>query len=197
MANRSAAQRLPSSGFMAIRCAVMSQQLLPSSHRGPSSGGEMTAGRWLEGVTGAMSSSVMVAGNSGGIGLARSTMMVCDSSVGTGAERSSTTSSHTMPACPGPNVVVGTVPTPRARVQYRSPSPVSASTSLPPALTDNDFSVTSPPRLLVTCSSYARCTLPSVAGTGTGAATTLAITGVACTGPEVADVADVAGVLDV
>ena len=42
MANRSAAHSWPLSGFSAIRCALMSQQLLPSNQFGPSSGGAMT-----------------------------------------------------------------------------------------------------------------------------------------------------------
>ena len=106
MANRSAAHSPPLSGFSAVRCAVMSQQLLPSNQFGPSSGGAMTAGLRVCTVTGATSSS-MVAGISGGDGFGIATPMVWTRSVGTVADLSSATSSQTMPACPGPNFVVG------------------------------------------------------------------------------------------
>jgi hypothetical protein len=58
-----------------------------------------------------------------------------------------------MPARPGPNVVVGVCGAPSARIQYASLSPAKVSSSSVPALTDNDVSVTSPSRALVSCSS--------------------------------------------
>ena len=115
MANRSAAHSPPLIGLVALRWAVISQQLLPSNQFGPLSGGAITAGLRVCTATGATSSS-MVAGNSGGDGFGIATPMVWTRSVGTVADLSIATSSHTMPACPGPNFVVG-AGAPSARVQ--------------------------------------------------------------------------------
>src|SRR5882757_589455 len=133
----------------------MSQQLLPSTQRGPSKGGEMTGGSWVETVTGA-TSSVIVAGSSGGIGLVRFVTMVCESSCGTAGVLSvgpsMTTSSQTTALWPGPSFEVGSVP-PSVRIQYGSRSPARLSSVLSPAFTATDDTVTSCPSALVSCSS--------------------------------------------
>ena len=102
-------------GFSAIRCAVMSQQLLPANHFGPANGGEITAGLRVCTVTGA-TLTVIVGGNSGGIGCARETPTLCVSAVGTPTSLSKATSSHTVAVCAGPIFAVG-VGFPRIRVQ--------------------------------------------------------------------------------
>src|SRR5215217_6033190 len=81
------------------------------------------------------------------------------------------------------------------RVQYDSRSAGSSSRVRSPARTVTDVSVTSWARELVSCSSYARWILPSVAGTGIGAATTLATNGVATDGVVSGLGAAVAGVV--
>src|ERR1700687_5548844 len=156
MANRSATHSWPLSGLIAIRCAVMSQQLLPSNQFGPSSGDEMTAGLRVETVTGA-TVAVIVAGNSGGIGSGMATPMACARVVGMldgppSAGLSTATSSHTNALCPGPGLVVG-AGLPRMRVQYASLSPDSVSSVLSPASTASDVNVSSCASALVSCSS--------------------------------------------
>src|SRR3954447_21185443 len=155
MANRSAAQSFPFNGFIAIRCGVMSQQLLPSSQPGPYSGGAMTGGSSVEMVTGA-TSSVIVAVSSGGAGLVRLTTTVCESSCGTAGvlsfAPSMTTSSQTIALWAGRSFVVGSLP-PSVRVQYASWLAARESSVLSPALTLTDETVTSCPIALVRRSS--------------------------------------------
>src|SRR6478735_1515677 len=192
MANRSAAHSWPLSGFIAIRWAVMSQQLLPSNHFGPSSGGEMTAGLWSDTSTEA-TFSVMLAGSSGGMGSDRFTSRVWDSFFGTCAP-STTTSSHTIPPWPGPSFVVGVWLPPKARIQCANSSPGSVNNVSSPDLTTNDVNVTSKPIVFTSSNSYARWIFPSVADTGTGAATTFASSGVAlAAGAADVGAADVGG----
>ena len=115
----------------------------------------MTGGSSVETVTGA-TSSVIVAGSSGGAGLVRLTTTVCESSWGTAGvlsfAPSMTTSSQTMALWAGPSFVVGSLP-PSVRVQYASWSPARDSRVLSPALTLTDETVTSCPTALVSCSS--------------------------------------------
>ena len=101
----------------------------------------MTGGSSVETVTGA-TSSVIVAGSSGGAGLVRLTTTVCESSWGTAGvlsfAPSMTTSSQTMTLWPGPEFR-GRGPCRRvSRVQYASWSPASDSSVLSPALTLTD-----------------------------------------------------------
>ena len=102
-------------GFSAIRCGVMSQQLLASTQFGPTSGGTMTGGFRVWTVTGA-TVSVIVAGNNGGCGCATETPIACTNSAGTVAPGSSATSSHTAADWDGPSFVVA-VGFPMTRVQ--------------------------------------------------------------------------------
>jgi hypothetical protein len=69
MAKRSGAHSCPSIGLTAPRCAPRRQQLSPSSHPGPRSGGEMRAGGVRSTVVGA-TVAVSVAEVSGGDGWA-------------------------------------------------------------------------------------------------------------------------------
>src|SRR5260370_14540017 len=81
MANRSEAHSWPLSGFIAIRCAPMSQQLSASNQFGPSNGGAMTTGLRVWTVTGA-TVSVIVGKSIGGFGCGSQTPIVCPRVVG-------------------------------------------------------------------------------------------------------------------
>ena len=130
MANRSAAQSFPFERVHRhpvrrhVAAAVAVQPARAVQRRGDDGG--LVGWRRSPGAT---SSSVIVAGSSGGIGLVRLTTMVCESSCGTAGvlRPSMTTSSQTMPPAPGPSVVVGVCVPPSVRVQYASLSPASVS----------------------------------------------------------------------
>src|SRR5213592_349950 len=102
----------------------MSQQLSTSNQFGPASGDEMTTGLRVCTVTGA-TVSVIVAGNTPGNGsfMEMPTVWVRLAGMVDGvpsAGRSSATSSHTNPPCPGPSLVAGVAELPMTRVQYAS-----------------------------------------------------------------------------
>src|SRR5258708_34910340 len=81
MANRSEAHSWPLSGFIAIRCAPMPQQLSASNQFGPSNGGAMTTGLRVWTVTGA-TVSVIVGKSIGGVGFGSATPSVWAGVVG-------------------------------------------------------------------------------------------------------------------
>src|SRR5581483_1527075 len=72
---------------------------------------------------------------------------------------------------------------PSIRVEFANPSPESVNSVLSPDSAASDISVTSPGDVFVSTNSYARCVLPSVAGTGIGGASTEPMTGVIAAGP--------------
>ena len=172
MANRSAAHSPPLSGFSALRWALMSQQLSPSNQFGPSSGGAITAGlrvghgdrrhlfvhgrgdqRWRS-ASGSRRRCVWTRSVGSGRGLVQCDVEPDDA----GLPRSQFRCRRGCPDDAGPvaELVAGQGEqrlVARAH-RHRRQRHLLAS-------------------VFVSCSSYARWVLPSVAGTGTGAATTL------------------------